>query len=344
MKKIFLVSLIVITLLILALTCYAGDLSNTILSGKRIRWLVPSTSIGGDSYGTADPVSRYLGEVLNFNVKVDAIGTRSFDELLKAKPDGTTIVQSHDMIFLGILFGAYSEDWNLENYRIGPRVAINPGACFAAHIDAPYNDLVELAQYLKDNPNETIRVPVEAGSTSNIAYTAYYNWVSDTYGKDVADRLRVVIFGSTSEKLQALWDGQCDIIFASIGSLEQYVLEGVENRLKLKWLAFLDEVEGYDSYTMAEQGITLDGKPFTFSKEFLIYLPKDIPQEVVDALDAGMEIVSKDEKFLAELGKRYFKCSFLPSEEAEEYIIAKRASMKKLIKNAPDLDKLTIVK
>lgn len=344
MKKIFLISLIVITLLILALTCYADDLSNTILSGKRIRWLVPSTSIGGDSYGTAEVVCRYLGEVLNLNAKVDAIGTKSFDELLKAKPDGTTIVQSHDMIFLGVLFGAYTEDWNLENYRIGPRVAINPGACFAARIDAPYNDLVEMAQYLKDNPNETIRVPVEAGSTSHIAYVAYYNWVSDNYGKDVADRLRVVIFGSTSEKLQALWDGQSDIIFADIGSIEQYTLEGVENRLKLKWLAFLDEVEGYDSYTMAEQGITLEGKPFTFSKEFLIYLPKDTPQEVVDALDAAMEIVSKDEKFLDEFKKRYYKCGFLPSEEAEKYILEKRAIMKRLIENAPNLDELTTVK
>lgn len=46
------------------------------LKGKRVRVVIGSTSTGGDSYMIADMVTRYLGEEMGFNGKVDAIGQR----------------------------------------------------------------------------------------------------------------------------------------------------------------------------------------------------------------------------------------------------------------------------
>ena len=43
------------------------------LKGKRVRVVIASTSTGGDSYMIADMVTRYLGEEMGFNGKVDAI-------------------------------------------------------------------------------------------------------------------------------------------------------------------------------------------------------------------------------------------------------------------------------
>ena len=86
------------------------------LKGKRVRVVIGSTSTGGDSYMIADMVTRYLGEEMGFNGKVDAIGNaQALDTISKAKGDGTTIMMFHDMAFLSVLFGAVSEDYALEN-------------------------------------------------------------------------------------------------------------------------------------------------------------------------------------------------------------------------------------
>ena len=93
--------------------------------------VIGSTSTGGDSYMIADMVTRYLGEEMGFNGKVDAIGNaQALDTISKAKGDGTTIMMFHDMAFLSVLFGAVSEDYALENLTVGPRIGVNPGGCF----------------------------------------------------------------------------------------------------------------------------------------------------------------------------------------------------------------------
>ena len=51
-----------------------GDSGDSSLKGKRVRVVIGSTSTGGDSYMIADMVTRYLGEEMGFNGKVDPVG------------------------------------------------------------------------------------------------------------------------------------------------------------------------------------------------------------------------------------------------------------------------------
>ena len=88
-----------------------GEVSNasgeSSLKGKRVRVVIGSTSTGGDSYMIADMVTRYLGEEMGFNGKVDAVGNaQALDAVSKADGDGTTIMMFHDMAYLSVLFGA----------------------------------------------------------------------------------------------------------------------------------------------------------------------------------------------------------------------------------------------
>ena len=160
------------------------------LKGKRVRVVIGSTSTGGDSYMIADMVTRYLGEEMGFNGKVDAIGNaQALDTISKAKGDGTTIMMFHDMAFLSVLFGAVSEDYALENLTVGPRIGVNPGGCFVAKADAPYNNLNEAAQWLADNPGEELRVNIESGSASHLDFVVWYMWVQEQYGDEVASRI-----------------------------------------------------------------------------------------------------------------------------------------------------------
>lgn len=336
-KKILALALALVMCLSMASAAMAGA-----YDGQRVRIVIGSTSTSGDSYMVAETVNRYLAKYFNCNSKVDAVGANeAFAAVADAKPDGLTFMIFHDMTYLGVLFESYDEEYALENMVIGPRVGQNPGSCFAAKTTLPYDDMVGIADYLKDNPGEICRVAVEAGGVSHIGFVAFYLWVQENYGDEVASRVKIIVGGSTDKKLQMLWDGNADVIFADYSSLLQYTEEGVDEQLKVKWVGFLDEMEGLELPTYAGMGITLSGEPFVFSKDFLIYLPKGTPQEIVDELDAAMAQVAADPDFIADMQGLTYAPNVLMSAEAEEFIYAKREQMRGLIEGSPSFDDLT---
>lgn len=338
MKK--LVSLLLVVVLALGVCAFAG--AEGVYEGKNVRIVIGSTSVSGDSYMVAETANRYLQKYLGCNSKVDAVGANeAFAAIADAKPDGLTFMIFHDMTYLGVLFGSYPEDYKLENMIVGPRVGQNPGSCFAAKADLPYDTMAEIAKYLSENPTETCRVSVESGGVSHIGFVAFYEWVKATYGDDVAARIRVIIGGSTDKKLQQLWDGNSDVIFADYSSLLQYTQPDVDAQLKVKFVGMLDYISGIDNLpVMADQGITLGGAPFVFSKDFLVYLPAGVPQEYVDALDDAVAKMAEDPDFIADMQKLTYAPNVLQSKEAKDFIYAKRESLATLIQNAPSFDDL----
>jgi tripartite-type tricarboxylate transporter receptor subunit TctC len=338
MKKLISLTLVLALLMSLALTASASE----VYKGKRVRIVIGSTSVAGDSYMVAETVNRYLQKYLEFNSKVDAVGANeAFAAIADAKPDGMTIMIFHDMTYLGVLFGSYDEMYKLENMEVGPRVGQNPGSAFAARADLPYNTLAEAAQFLADNPDEKVRISVESGGVSHIGFVAFYSWAKEKYGDDVVSRMKVVIGGSTDKKLQQLWDGNSDIIFADYSSLLQYTEEGVDAQLKVKFVGLMDYIPGKEDLpVMTDQGITLQGQPFIFAKDFLVYLPKGTPQEFIDALDEAVVKMAEDKDFIEEMSKLTYAPKVLKSAEAKDFIYAKRDSMKALIEGAPSFDDL----
>ncbi len=337
MKKFL--SLFLALLLVMSLTAASAA---GVYDNQRVRIVIGSTATSGDSYMVAETANRYLQKYLNINSKVDAVGANeAFAAVADAKPDGMTFMIFHDMTYLGVLFGSYDEMYKLENMVVGPRVGQNPGSAFAARADLPYNSLAEAAQYLADNPDAKVRISVESGGVSHIGFVAFYTWAREKFGDEVVSRIKVVIGGSTDKKLQQLWDGNSDIIFADYSSLLQYTAEEVDAQLKVKFVGMLDYIPGVDGLpVMADQGITLQGQPFIFSKDFLVYMPKDTPQEYVDALDEAVTKMAADPDFIADMSKLTYAPYVLTSKEAQEFIYAKREAMKGLIEGAPAFDDL----
>ncbi len=308
--------------------------------GMDIRVVIGSTSTSGDSYLIAETTSRYLAKELSANIKVDAVGAaEALDAMQTSKPDGKTLMMFHDMTYLSVLFGAQSEDYALENMTVGPRMAQNPGACWAATKTAPYNDLKELAEYLKANKDATVRMACESGGVSHIAFIVYYQWVAETYGQDVADRIVVVIGGSTTDKCQLLWDGNCDVIFADYTSLYDFT-QTEDEKIAMKYMGVLDKISGIEVPTYLDMGITMNGEDFNFSKDFVIYAPKDLPSDMLDALNAAMKKVADNPAYQADLEKMTYRAAYLPNNESEFFLYAKRDSLAELITNAPSMDDL----
>lgn len=315
------------------------------LKGKRVRVVIGSTSTGGDSYMIADMVTRYLGEEMGFNGKVDPVGNAAaLDAVSTAKGDGTTIMMFHDMAFLSVMFGAVDEKYGLDHLTIGPRIGQNPGGCFAGHADAPYDSIAGAAEWLKANPNETVRVNIEAGGASHLVFAAYWLWIRDTYGDDVADRVKVVVGGSTDEKKQRLWDGNADIIYGDYSAFNEFTKEGVDAQLAMKMMDPSDEIEGVDLATMADNGVTFNGEPYVYSKEFAMYFPKDMDAGILAEITAAMQKVCQDPDFQAEMAALKYKT--LTPEETElaasqQFILDKQETCQAIIDNAPSLDDLT---
>ena len=332
-----------LTALVLIFTLCLTPVANAaIYENQRVRIVIGSTAVSGDSYMVADIVNRYLQKYLKCNSKVDPVGANeAFATVKTAAPDGMTFMIFHDMTYLGVLFGSYSKDYDLENMVIGPRVGQNPGSCFAAKRSAPYKDMREMAEWLKANPDKTVRLSVELGSVSNLGFVIYYVWLNDLYGEDVANRLRFVLGGSTDTKLQQLWDNNADVIFGDYSSFLQYTAEGVDDQLALKYVGILDKIPGRDDLPVyGDMGITMDGKPLYFSKDFLIYLPKGTPEAVVAELDEAVAKMQADPDFQADMAKMTYAGNTLQSKEAKDFIYAKRESIKKVLAVAPNLEDL----
>ena len=214
-----------VLVLVLSLTPAA---SAAVYEGQRARIVIGSTSVSGDSYMIADIVNRYLQKYLKCSSKVDPVGANeAFATIKDAASDEMTFMIFHDMTYLGVLFGSYGEEYDLENMVIGPRAGQNPGSCFAAKKSAPYKDIKELAEWLKADNSRTVRLSVELGALSNLGFVIYYVWLKNTYGEDVANQMRFVPGGSTDTKLQQLWDNNADVIFGDYSSFLQYTADGV---------------------------------------------------------------------------------------------------------------------
>lgn len=336
MKKLFTLVLALMLIASIALSACAS-----VYEGQRVRIVIGSTSVSGDSYMVADIVNRYLQKYLGCESKVDPVGANeAFAAVQAAKPDGMEFMIFHDMTYLGVLFGSYDEEYALENMVIGPRVGQNPGSCFAAKADAEYNDMKEMADWLAADEGNSVRISVEAGGVSNIGFIVYYMWVAETYGEEVAERIHFVLGGSTDTKLQQLWDGNTDVIFADYSSLLQYTQEGVDAQLAVKFVGLMDKIEGVDAPVMGDLGITLGGEPFYFSKDFLIYLPAGTPDEVVAELDAAVAQMADDPDFQADMAALTYAGNVLPSAEAKDFIYGKRDAIAAVLDGAPDLEDL----
>ena len=331
-----------VALVLVCVLCFAPVAQAAVYEGQRVRIVIGSTAVSGDSYMMADIVNRYLQKYLKCNSKVDPIGANeAFATIKSAAPDGMTFMIFHDMTYLGVLFGSYSSEYDLENMVIGPRVGQNPGSCFAGKVNAPYKDMKEMADWLKADSSRHVRLSVELGSVSNLGFVIYYVWLKNTYGEDVANQLRFVLGGSTDTKLQQLWDNNADVIFGDYSSFLQYTAEGVDEQLALKYVGIMDRIPGRtDLPVYGDMGITMEGRPLYFSKDFLIYLPKGTPDEVVAELDDAVAKMQADPDFQADMAKMTYAGNTLPSKEAKEFIYAKRDAIKKVLAEAPDIEDL----
>mgnify|MGYP006998557394 FL=1 len=104
------------------------------------------------------------------------------------------------------------------------------------------------------------------------------------------------------------------------------------------------EVNGLEIDSMAKDGVTFDGEPFEFAKDFCMYFPKDMDASVLAEYEAAMKKVTENPDFIADMQKLYYNpltADEVGVEASKEFIYNKREMCKALIEKAPSLDTLT---
>ncbi|WP_068108278.1 ABC transporter substrate-binding protein [Tropicimonas marinistellae] len=312
-----------------------------------LRVVIGSKSTGGDTYQNSSIVAEALAENIGINVKVDAVGASEAFKVLSRVSNGSVVMIFHDQSYLGWLYGVKGYDNIFEEYTVGPTVAINPGNAYAVPKSSPYQNIEDIIQAA--GKGEKIRVAIQPGGVSEIGFSALKNAVKLRF-PGAEENIVAVNTGGQSDKNQLLFDGQADVINASVQANEQYTRlpEDDQKAMRFVWLTARKETieqanpegmgetsrEDLLEFVTPNASVTQDGtKDFTFDKEFFFLYNKDMDPAIVEQIDASLKEIF-DAGAIQETQKNsFFIPNFMPSAEAQSYLMDKRDQYEVIIES-----------
>ena len=312
---------------------------------RNVRMVIGSTSTGGDTYQNSAIVADALSEHLGINIKVDAVGSTEAFKALNRDSRGSTIMIFHDQAYLGNLYGREGYDDPFANYVVGPTVAINPGNAYLVPSNSPYQSMDDILSAAEKGTR--VRVAIQPGGVSEIGFSAMKN-AAKVRAPGSEDNLVAVNTGSHSDKNQAMWDDLADVINGSIQANEQFTQLGADDDkgMKFVWITAReatlqqapqaglggttrDDMLGFASPATS---VTLDGSnDFTFDKEFFFLFNKDMDPAIISQIDAALTEVYAAGDIQMRQKDSFFIPNFLPSDEANAHLTAKRDTYAKVI-------------
>ena len=217
---------------------------------------------------------------VNFIVTNYETSEVGMQEIKKAKPDGLSLTVGSCVFMDNYLSGASQVNPTTE---LVVATKFNDGGpqAWVARADAPYNNMVELAAYIKEHPME-LTAGVAVGGTSHII------WYSCLQELGVADMVNYVQCGNEADKLTMIASNSLDISNCSIKNADGYYKDG-----RLKILGIVGPAIATRDYTAEFTGFDLDdsylsmpeqGLKTTWEAGAYIMLPAGTPDEIVQAV------------------------------------------------------------
>lgn len=299
---------------------------------QKIRVVIGSTSVTGDTFQNADLITRAISEELNADIKVDPVGSGEvFKELAKGKKDGSTIAFFHDYTYLGNLYGSYNENW-LDKFEVGPAVSINSGTCLAVMENnkfgiTDWDSLVEAAK------TEKIVIGIQDGSVSNFISEGMKNYLVNSEGVP-AENIVFNPLGGMSSQREALWAGTIDVFNGSYSTDFESTREAgnTDEKTMMKIIALTgkEQLKGVDIPTL---GDLTDGKLY-FDKEFFFITQKGTDEKFMKELEEAVKnALENNKEYIESLSKNYFKSNFKTFEESGSYFKDKMESARSIIES-----------
>lgn len=249
----------------------------------------------------AQYIQKSTGKTATVINQPDGGGTVAFESVRNAKADGNTLLFYHSNLIAAYWTGTY--DHTYKDFTNICTVTDNGSQAFVAAPDAPYNNLKELAEFAKENP-ESVKTGVQIGGGSHITMAVF---------EQSADiKLKMVEAGSNSDKLAGLAGGHIDFTVQDLLTAKQYEEAG-----KLKILAVGTKNDKYPDYKTCEE----EGYPEIGQRTlYILHGPKGLDQSVVDSINEIVKNMGADEKSKESLDRIGAFASYGNQEEAVKWL------------------------
>lgn len=318
---------------------FAAELPNN------LRLVIGSKSTGGDTYQNSSIVAKALAEKLGINIKVDAVGSTAAFKALGRDKRGTTMMIFHDQAYLGHIYGKKGYKNIFSEYTVGPTVAINPGNAYAVPKSSPYKNMTDI--FAAAASGKKIRVAIQPGGVSEIGFSAMKN-ASKMLNPGSEKYIVAVNTGGQSDKNQLLFDGQADVINASVQANEQYTQlpESDQKAMRFVWLTAREKTlaqanpKGMGAtdraallnYATPKTSVTLDKKiDFSFDKEFFFLFNKEMDPSLITKVDNALKEIYAAGEIQKIQKKSFFIPNYLPTDAALAHLTQKHQTYKDLI-------------
>lgn len=241
------------------------------------------------------------GHVVTVMNNADGGGIAAYEEVRNAKPDGTTLLWQHTGIDASYWTGNYDHRPD-EVFTVLGSIS-RPGLqAYCAQADAPFNNLDELFEYAKANP-ETVRYGVKLGNSTHITACRIEN--------AAGVKFRMIDAADQSARLSALLGNNLDLGSMDILTAEQYVEEG-----DLKIIFTTLPYEDYQNAEEYEDGL-LD---FMTSGGSLIWGPAGMDASLVEAINNTMYAAYEDATVTEQMEALGQVMSYMDSAEATKLV------------------------
>ena len=291
-KRLVLVLIVTVTgIVLVAEPAFSRDSTGRLTAdypSKQIKVVVPF-QVGGASDITSRIIGKYIRKYLGENFVVvnvagggGSIGTR---EVLKAKPDGYTVLWINESILSTYHTGV--ADFNFDDFT-PVCLALRTGRVVISRMDAPWNNLKDAVEDAKRRPSQ-IRLGAEIGATSHFQIIPLQLETDNAF-------ILAASRGGDMDRITKILGGHMDLSPIALSAAVSYLKSE-----DLKALSVLSEERDPflpDIPTALEQGVNEE-----FTQNMGFFMPPGTPEDVVKVFSRAIEQVLSDKECVQELAK-----------------------------------------
>ena len=232
---------------------------------------------------------KHFGESIVPINMAGAGATRGSREVKDAKPDGYTILGSHDTIALSKLAGMV--DYSYDAFE--PVILLTQTVLvISAGPDPVVSSAAEIGAYAAEHPGE-LKFSMIPSSTDHFFWVSFFEGAGIDMGN-----IRLIGYPDTGEQVSAVLAGDIDFGAFNMPSAGSQYKAGTLTAIAAaseERLGALPEVP-----TLMEQDI-----PVTSATSRGIFVPKGTPQEVIDALGDAYEAALQNEELVSRIENEF---------------------------------------
>jgi len=276
---------------------------------KPIEVVIPYNPGGGSDISSrtlAKHAEKYFGQSWIIKNIAGGGGVVGCSEVLNSRPDGYTLLWHHTSMNLQYHTGASDFTWDAFT-PICMAIGMMNNVLIVQN-DARWDTINEMMDFAIENPGQ-VKLGCAIGSSNHLAMAM----LDEAVGGGVLKF--VFIGGGDSEQLTKLLGGFVDCTGISIPQAEDNQEAG-----KVKILATIGSERSKflpDIPTLIESGYDA-----VVDKDFTVYGPPDLPEDIVDIISDNVKKLTEDEGLVEDLANMRMEAIYHDTETTRERLLA----------------------